>query len=156
MILIDEYSPIHSHAGSNCWMRIVDGSCCETRYAWPENDQPMKLMATSTFKSGSCAFICGMFYLLLLCFLSYSFDSIFYLSILDEVGLHRIENTSENVKAVSLHLYAPPFDSCMYFDEISFCKFLNIKPTPSKRRIEARFSGLISAVIPDNFKFENP
>jgi len=30
----------------------------------------------------------------------------------DELGLHRVENPSHSSKAVSLHLYSPPFKSC--------------------------------------------
>ena len=37
-------------------------------------------------------------------------DDVTYMS--DELGLHRVENTSHSYNAVSLHLYAPPFGSC--------------------------------------------
>ena len=37
-------------------------------------------------------------------------DEVTYMS--DELGLHRVENTSHSDKAVSLHLYSPPFNSC--------------------------------------------
>lgn len=30
----------------------------------------------------------------------------------DELGLHRVENPSHSNRAVSLHLYSPPFKSC--------------------------------------------
>ena len=36
---------------------------------------------------------------------------------LDTLGLHRVENSSHTEKAVSLHLYSPPFDLCHWFDE---------------------------------------
>ena len=37
-------------------------------------------------------------------------NSVSYMS--DELGLHRVENTSHSNGAVSLHLYSPPFASC--------------------------------------------
>jgi cysteine dioxygenase len=42
-------------------------------------------------------------------------DDVTYMS--DELGLHRVENTSHSNPAVSLHLYSPPFKSCQMFDE---------------------------------------
>ena len=33
------------------------------------------------------------------------------------MGLHRVENPSNSDKAVTLHLYSPPFDECDTFDE---------------------------------------
>ena len=41
-------------------------------------------------------------------------DEVTYMS--DELGLHRVENTSHSDGAVSLHLYSPPFNSCQVCD----------------------------------------
>lgn len=35
----------------------------------------------------------------------------------DNIGLHRVENSSNVETAVSLHLYCPPFDSCSIFNK---------------------------------------
>lgn len=35
----------------------------------------------------------------------------------DDIGLHRVENPSHTDKAVTLHLYSPPFDECYCFDQ---------------------------------------
>ena len=35
----------------------------------------------------------------------------------DSLGLHRIENTSHSERAISLHLYCPPFNACTMFDQ---------------------------------------
>ncbi|CAN8014369.1 unnamed protein product [Ixodes persulcatus] len=35
----------------------------------------------------------------------------------DSLGLHRVENPSHSEQAVSLHLYCPPFDQCLMFDQ---------------------------------------
>ena len=37
-------------------------------------------------------------------------DAVTYMS--DELGLHRVENPRHSNRAVSLHLYSPPFQSC--------------------------------------------
>lgn len=33
------------------------------------------------------------------------------------MGLHRVENASQTDKAVSLHLYCPPFEECSTFNQ---------------------------------------
>lgn len=33
------------------------------------------------------------------------------------MGLHRVENASHTDKAVSLHLYCPPFEECSTFNQ---------------------------------------
>ncbi|KAJ1953137.1 hypothetical protein GGI12_006078, partial [Dipsacomyces acuminosporus] len=35
----------------------------------------------------------------------------------DKIGLHRIGNPSTAAKAVSLHLYSPPYNMCKTFDQ---------------------------------------
>lgn len=35
----------------------------------------------------------------------------------DAMGLHRVENASHTDKAVSLHLYCPPFEECSTFNQ---------------------------------------
>lgn len=40
-----------------------------------------------------------------------------FLSAIDSIGLHRMENPSHADPAVSLHLYCPPFDKCNMFDQ---------------------------------------
>lgn len=35
----------------------------------------------------------------------------------DTMGLHRVENASHTDKAVSLHLYCPPFEECSTFNQ---------------------------------------
>jgi len=84
-------SPIHAHEGSNCWMRMVDGTCKETRYLWPKSvDSPMEQSCCNDVQAPSCAFIC------------------------DKLGLHKVGNPCQT-GAVSLHLYSPPFESCQVF-----------------------------------------
>eukprot|EP00092_Neocalanus_flemingeri_P022018 GFUD01023877.1.p2 GENE.GFUD01023877.1~~GFUD01023877.1.p2 ORF type:complete len:210 (+),score=44.29 GFUD01023877.1:157-786(+) len=90
-------SPIHDHADSHCFMRILDGEAKETRYFWPQDtcnrDQSLVEMCSRSVGPGVTA----------------------YMS--DELGLHRVENNSHTNKLCSLHLYSPPFSDCNIFDE---------------------------------------
>eukprot|EP00090_Calanus_glacialis_P005393 TRINITY_DN1418_c0_g1_i1.p1 TRINITY_DN1418_c0_g1~~TRINITY_DN1418_c0_g1_i1.p1 ORF type:complete len:216 (-),score=53.57 TRINITY_DN1418_c0_g1_i1:111-758(-) len=90
-------SPIHDHADSHCFMRILDGEAKETRFFWPRDhcnpDGSLIEMTNRSVGAGVTA----------------------YMS--DELGLHRIENMSHTSKLCSMHLYSPPFSDCNIFDE---------------------------------------
>jgi len=90
-------SPIHDHADSHCFMRILDGEAKETKYFWPQDqcgpDGALVEMCTRSVGAGTTA----------------------YMS--DELGLHRVGNSSHTNKLCSMHLYSPPFMDCNIFDE---------------------------------------
>ncbi|XP_060551092.1 cysteine dioxygenase type 1-like [Ruditapes philippinarum] len=89
-------SSIHSHANAHCFMKILDGQVQEQQFDWPSESDPEKEMTVqrvAMHKKNEVAYIC------------------------DEIGLHRVENPSHSDKAVTLHLYSPPFDECDTFDE---------------------------------------
>lgn len=88
-------SPIHDHSNSHCFMKILQGTLKETRYAWPEEGQKNEMVPTEDFCLNR--------------------DKVKYMS--DKLGLHRVENPSHTEKAISLHLYSPPFDVCHCFDD---------------------------------------
>ncbi|XP_055529258.1 cysteine dioxygenase type 1 isoform X1 [Wyeomyia smithii] len=109
-------SAIHDHADSHCFMKMLRGSLCEVRYAWPKDatvneddkadiangnsleeneytsDELEEISRTTLEKNGVC-----------------------YIN--DTLGLHRVENPSHSDVAVSLHLYCPPFDTCSIFNK---------------------------------------
>ncbi|XP_076438055.1 cysteine dioxygenase type 1-like [Babylonia areolata] len=103
-------SSIHSHAGSHCFLKVLSGNVREEMYGWPEryvtshqqtgttevakaDEGEMVPKEELTFDSDRCTYIC------------------------DDLGLHRVENPSHVDKAVTLHLYSPPFDECLCFDQ---------------------------------------
>ena len=96
-------SSIHDHQDSHCFMKMLDGQLVETMYSWPEHSDEsgrssgMKQTGTNL----------------------HSRDAVTYIS--DEIGLHRVANPSHTEKAISLHLYCPPFQQCQTFDARS-CK----------------------------------
>ncbi|KAH9488337.1 Cysteine dioxygenase [Bulinus truncatus] len=87
-------SSIHSHANSHCFLKVLDGGVKEELFEWPnDSESGMKKWAENEYEKDQCTYIN------------------------DSIGLHRVENTSHINKAVTLHLYSPPFDVCQCFDE---------------------------------------
>ncbi|KAL9488689.1 hypothetical protein ACSS6W_000966 [Trichoderma asperelloides] len=91
-------SPIHDHGNAHCLMKILRGDLTETRYAFPEDDEPEGPMTVISEKT-------------------YRENQVTYMA--DELGLHRVSNRGSDF-AVSLHLYTPPNvarQGCHIFDE---------------------------------------
>lgn len=100
-------SSIHDHSDSHCCMKILEGELKETMYDWPEDrdcraeegeeigSDGMKKKSARLLGQGKVAYIN------------------------DSIGLHRVENPSDSTRAVSLHVYSPPFAECQSFDERS-------------------------------------
>ncbi|KAJ2462713.1 hypothetical protein GGI02_005399, partial [Coemansia sp. RSA 2322] len=86
-------SPIHDHAGSHCMMKLLAGELDEQLFAWPQDDGSLALRRTAPLRTNSVAYMH------------------------DKIGLHRIANPSSATRAVSLHLYSPPYNMCKTFDE---------------------------------------
>ena len=78
-------SPVHGHEGQKCWLRVEQGTLCFSNYKEKEPEGP-HLDHVSTVM-GPAGFVDGPAY------------------------IHAVENCGQN-PAVSLHLYAYPFDSC--------------------------------------------
>lgn len=82
-------SPIHDHAGQQCWMAVLDGTVEEVHYRAGEGE--LAVGAVRRFETGQVAFI------------------------QDEIALHLVRATPE-MPAVSLHLYSNPIDACRVYD----------------------------------------
>nr|CAD7431893.1 unnamed protein product [Timema monikensis] len=100
-------SAIHDHADSHCFMKVLQGSLSEVRFSWPE-DSPSK-DDDNLQKTG------GTRELNEICRNSLRTNDVCYIN--DSLGIHRVENTSHTERAVSLHLYCPPFDTCSVFNQ---------------------------------------
>ncbi|PON22390.1 cysteine dioxygenase [Trichoderma gamsii] len=91
-------SPIHDHGNAHCLMKILRGDLTETRYAFPNDDEPEGQMTVISEKT-------------------YRENQVTYMA--DDLGLHRVSNRGSDF-AVSLHLYTPPNvakKGCHIFDE---------------------------------------
>lgn len=95
-------SPIHAHAGSRCWVRVLRGSLTETLYSLKgraRGQLELARMSQDALSAGSSSYV----------------D--------DGLGVHDMQNETTPAKrgevAVSLHLYAPPFDSCEVYHRVN-------------------------------------
>ncbi|CAF0745764.1 unnamed protein product [Rotaria sordida] len=89
-------SSIHDHTNSHCFMKCLQGSLIETKYAWPNDEnkeEQMHIISRTELKEGQVAYIN------------------------DTIGLHRVENPSHTDTCATLHLYVPPYSQCNIFDE---------------------------------------
>lgn len=89
-------SCIHSHANSHCFLKVLSGKIREEIFEWPEQSAPEQEMCMKRQSE-------------------FSKNQVTYIN--DSIGLHRMENPSHCEKAITLHLYSPPFIMCNMFDQ---------------------------------------
>ena len=77
-----EESPIHDHPCDGCWLQVLDGSIREVQY-----NRRLECTLDTRYESGQLSYITN------------------------RTGYHKVGNPSFR-KAVTLHLYAPPFARC--------------------------------------------
>ncbi|KAK9892020.1 hypothetical protein WA026_018208 [Henosepilachna vigintioctopunctata] len=89
-------SGIHDHANSHCFMKVLQGAIEEVKYAWPsastEDKELQEIGRTRVEVDDTC-----------------------YIN--NSIGLHRVENVSCSDTAVTLHLYCPPYNKCLVFNQ---------------------------------------
>ncbi len=83
---------IHGHDQQACWVHFVEGEFIEELYSFNSDNRQMVKNKTQIVAEGKTTFM------------------------EDEMGYHSLINTSDS-KALSLHLYVKPIDSCVIFDE---------------------------------------
>lgn len=83
-------SDIHNHGGSQCFFRIMYGEILEERY---DSNICTNLLQKVVLKEGSVG------------------------SINDDIAVHKMINIDESKVAISLHLYAPPYESVLVYQE---------------------------------------
>jgi cysteine dioxygenase len=90
----NQASPIHNHAGQNCWMAVLEGTIEEALYSPPSGNGagPLTVRNTKLYSPGRVAFIN------------------------DDIALHRVR-PSAGGRGISLHLYSKPIDVCNIYDE---------------------------------------
>lgn len=104
-------SSIHNHMDSHCFMKILEGQLVETNFSWPTETLTSSSVDREVDKEtdsvGEPMQQIG----------SHVYDKNLVTYINDSLGLHRVENPSHSNKAISLHLYSPPFNECLTFDQ---------------------------------------
>lgn len=78
----EQESPIHDHPCDGCWLQVLEGGIREVRY-----DRQLNRTSEIDYPEGGLSYIT------------------------DHVGYHKVGNPTEK-PAVTLHLYAPPFEIC--------------------------------------------
>jgi len=129
-------SPVHDHAGSGCWLRVISGGLTESLYSGPSGeggdkafpDEPLSSSdgeadaAATTAPAVDCSDGGGGVAahtdraLRLVSRRPLRSGSCSYMA--DDLGLHAVSNASSVTPAVSLHCYAPPFASCQVFGRV--------------------------------------
>jgi len=97
-----QVSRVHNHAGQSCWMTVPVGKLLGQNFAISEIDETRgycKLVETDTFDLSDC--------------LAAKVEL--------EEPVHQMLNLEEfDERAVSLHIYSKPFDTCL-----SYCRDTN-------------------------------
>lgn len=81
-------SLIHDHPTDGCWMKCLTGNVIETLYYNDEEKRKLIQSKETWVRKNEVCYI----------------D--------DSIGLHKVGNPCSQTKAVSLHLYSPPFQRC--------------------------------------------
>ncbi|MBX9831002.1 cysteine dioxygenase family protein [Candidatus Babeliales bacterium] len=81
-----QHSPVHGHEGQKCWMKVLDGRLEFTDYQ-EEPPHERRLLSPLTVNIGEAGYVDG------------------------PAGIHAVGNAFD-IPAISLHLYALPFEQC--------------------------------------------
>ena len=87
-------TPVHGHGGQDCWVYQVSGKVLEKRFI--ESANGFETTNEMVLDQGRITYMH------------------------DRMGYHSLENVSGH-KAMTLHLYANPIDSCKVFNEETGC-----------------------------------
>lgn len=138
-------SPVHDHAGSGCWLRVVSGELLEALYSVPGGEEGgpssgagkalTNLPLLSSDEDGEADAGAGAApvsdadssgsdadgadgdqRVRLVSRRPLPAGSCSYMA--DDIGIHAVSNSSSVTPAVSLHCYAPPFASCHVFGRV--------------------------------------
>lgn len=103
-----KYSPIHDHPSDGCWVKVIQGTINEVRYNYTQQSNSSSSSSSSNNQNNSSAALVETTNTVLTSGVSYMDDSL---------GLHKVGNPSADVDAITLHLYAPPYEKCrVWFD----------------------------------------
>jgi cysteine dioxygenase len=88
-------SPIHDHAGQNCWMAVLEGELEEIHYCEPNNEASAEQVALE--KGRAKSFVEG------------------EVAAIDDSIAYHLTQPAGGARAVSMHLYARPIEACRVF-----------------------------------------
>lgn len=79
-------SPVHDHPCDGCWMQVCQGNVQESRFE--QKGEKLECFFDAIYQEGQQAYIT------------------------DTMGFHKVGNPSLTQRAMTLHLYCPPFSKC--------------------------------------------
>jgi cysteine dioxygenase len=94
-------SPIHDHSGSDCFMRLLQGSLVETRHPFNPCNSPDAIATTAATAPTPNAEVSRR---------EMKMGDVIFIN--DKIGCHSMGNPSTVLTATSLHLYLPPYRNC--------------------------------------------
>ena len=100
----NQFSPIHDHASSNCWVKLLSGLLQEVRYSATGYDLAQGEAADATRVTPLSSNV-------------YSPGAVTYIN--DQQGLHKMGNPSGSAITCSLHIYSPPYRECNIFKSLT-------------------------------------
>ncbi|KAF0992363.1 hypothetical protein HZS_6582, partial [Henneguya salminicola] len=107
-----QFSGIHDHSSSHCFVKVLKGKIRETLYNNPNlednksQNHSLNVKQETEYTKNKVAYIHG--------------DFIFNLQ-LDNIGLHKMGNPSPTEKSVTMHIYILPYKKCHIFNEKNSC-----------------------------------
>lgn len=126
-------SPVHAHAGSECFVRVLEGEIREWTYEFPSEEELFGddpegygLKMTSTHTVGP--------------------ETMCYIN--DQVGVHKIKGTHPELGACTLHIYIPGYKRAVVFkdeqnvwkgkmiSQVTFDATWDLSSTPSAARMD--------------------
>lgn len=91
-------SPIHNHAGQNCWMAVLEGEIEEEQFDCPGPFDPAQRGALPVLRSSK----------------RFAAPKVAFIN--DDIALHRV-SLRTSTRGASLHVYSRPIDTCNVYDE---------------------------------------
>lgn len=96
--MMGQSSPIHDHAGSHCFVKVLQGNLLEENYAKPTDMHDGSPLIASSSQV-------------------YQLDQATYIS--DAIATHRMGNASHTEEACTLHIYCPAYKECRSYDQFT-------------------------------------
>lgn len=92
----NQMSSIHSHNGSRCFVKVLQGSINEIRLACPSKEKP-SVQVNLAEEQGQ----------------TLKANDVCYID--DQIGAHKVTNKSNEVPAISMHIYVPAYKTARVY-----------------------------------------
>ncbi|CAM9323548.1 unnamed protein product [Discosporangium mesarthrocarpum] len=142
-------SPIHNHPGAGCWVKVLQGEICETRYRQERHPESLSVESTGSNVIGSkastdCSWLTDLTNpdvlvkapLVKAATNVFRVGSVAYME--DSLGYHRMSNPSSTTECITLHLYSPGIRRCSIWERATS------RPKESELSVDGTFTSLLA------------